>query len=1306
VCEFRLRRRASRAVLLVLLGGIASCCAVPSSAGALPLRFGSEGSGAGQIAAEAQGIAVDQESGEIYVADRENRRIDKFSGEGEFLLAWGWGVGDGHSEELQTCTTICFAGLEGAGAGEFGNLSAEGIAVDNDPLSLSHGDVYVIDAGNLRVQKFSPSGQFLTMFGGEVNASTHSNICPASEAASCQAGVEGAGPGQFEGLAGRAIAVDSTGTVYVGDRNRVQRFSEEGVQEGEVAIAGAGRIQNLAVDSAKDIYLWGGLQEGVHKYDPSGTPLGSPRDQAGFGEALALAIGPADELFVNDLQEVHHIFTFNPEGEQIASFDRGGSEENGKRGIAYSALTKALYILNQGAVRIVTPPPPGPFILLGSESASTVEPTSATLNVIANPEGGEGTQCRFQYGPTTAYGQETPPAPLEGAGFEDQPISAAISGLEPRSTYHFRALCENAAKETGFGEDQSFSTLPPVSIDSTSVTEVNATSARLQAELNPHGLASEYRFQYGTTTAYGSTIPIPDGSLAASSADVTVKNLIQELLPSTTYHYRVIAHNSLGETIGPDRSFITQGSSSILPDGRNWEVVSPPNKHGAPLEPITEEGGLIQSAAAGGAFAYVALGPTDTDPKGVRSPSDTQLLASRGPSGWSTQDIATPHEEITPFRAGFPSEYKFFAEDLSASAVEPEGATRLDPRNPANTERTPYRREADGSFVPLVTTDDVIPGAKFGGVEFRTATPDLSYVVLVSPQILTPGFQPGFEANGKPNLYELAGGKLTLVSVLPNEEAASETGLSVGVGHLDLNMRGALSRDGSRVVFETGEDLFMRELALGQTVQLDEPQPGAVGGAGVARFQSASNDGSKVFFTDTSRLTTDSTEKPGIEEKPDLYMCEVKLTAGQLSCTLTDLSVDPNPGEAADVQGEVSAIDASGTHVYFAANGVLTSTPNVRGEVAVPGVCDSKGTESSCNLYSYDTTTHQISLVAVLSSNDAPDWDGNGLAVLGNLTARSSPDGHYFTFMSKRSLSGYDNRDARSGEADEEVFQYDAQSGALSCVSCDPSGARPEGVFDPSRADFPGLLVDHPRSWQERGLAGSIPGWTLRSLVVATYQSRYLADSGREFFNSSDQLVPQDTNNLNDVYEFEPAGVGDCTTSQSTYHQSSGGCVSLISSGSSKEESAFLDASQSGDEVFFLTSARLLKADVDSAFDVYDAHVCSSSSPCPPEPPAPAAPCEGDSCQHPSPPPAETSPSSLTYKGPENPPPPAAAAPKKAKPLSRAQLLAKALKSCRKKKNKHKRVSCERQARKRYGAKKASTKAKSKKAAHRGGGHR
>src|SRR5262249_49500134 len=132
-------------------------------------------------------------------------------------------------------------------------------------------------------------------------------------------------------------------------------------------------------------------------------------------------------------------------------------------------------------------------------------------------------------------------------------------------------------------------------------------------------------------------------------------------------------------------------------------------------------------------------------------------------------------------------------------------------------------------------------------------------------------------------------------------------------------------------------------------------------------------------------------------------------------------------------------------------------------------------------------------------------------------------------------------------------------------------------------------------------LAANIPGWTPFSLNADAHQSRYLSDSGRLFFNSSTPLVPLDQNGAQeDVYEFEPTGVGDCSSAATTgsvvFDAATGGCVSLISSGSSGEESGFVDASESGGDVFFLSSARLAQAR-DNSLHLYDAHECTGVSP-------------------------------------------------------------------------------------------------------------
>ena len=165
--------------------------------------------------------------------------------------------------------------------------------------------------------------------------------------------------------------------------------------------------------------------------------------------------------------------------------------------------------------------------------------------------------------------------------------------------------------------------------------------------------------------------------------------------------------------------------------------------------------------------------------------------------------------------------------------------------------------------------------------------------------------------------------------------------------------------------------------------------------------------------------------------------------------------------------------------------------------------------------------------------------------------------------------------------------------------------------------------------------------------------------------------MAQDSNGTQDVYEYEPPGIKGpegnelCSEAAETYSPRSGGCVNLISSGKSTRESAFLDASESGDDVFFLTQARLSSIDTDNALDVYDAHVCTTALPCITYPPPPPAPCSGESsCKAPiSPQPSIFgAPASATFQGPGNLPP---APPVKPKPKSaeevRIEKLSKAL---------------------------------------------
>jgi hypothetical protein len=240
-------------------------------------------------------------------------------------------------------------------------------------------------------------------------------------------------------------------------------------------------------------------------------------------------------------------------------------------------------------------------------------------------------------------------------------------------------------------------------------------------------------------------------------------------------------------------------------------------------------------------------------------------------------------------------------------------------------------------------------------------------------------------------------------------------------------------------------------------------------------------------------------------------------------------------------------------------------------------------------------------------------------------------------------------------------------------------------------------LIDSHGVLGNYSVAADIPAWEASTLDNGLRQPRYLSDEGRLFFNSAAPLVPQDTNGLGDVYEYEPDTTGSCAQT--------GGCVQLISSGTSGEESTFLEADESGDNAFFITTARLAPQDDDTEYDVYDARVCNEADPCRQAAVTPPPCTSGEACK-PAPTPQPTNfgaPASGTFSGAGNLVPPAATPPPKAKPLTSAQKLAKALKTCHRDKSRAKRLSCEKQARKRYGPKPKAKSKSSKAKAHKGG---
>jgi len=1213
---------------------------------------------------EPSGVAVSQSSGDVYVLDRRNNRVDVFSGECVFERAFGWDVNAEKPEEvLQTCTTDCQAGSPGSGECQLTEpVSQGGIAVDQ-----STGDVYVLNQG--RVEKFTGEGGCVL---------------------------------QFAAAAAQSVAVGPTGTVYVGETGAVQEYGPKGEVGVRLELEGANGVTDLAINAGGEIYavegfscegptcLGDGETRPVRYYSASGV-LKEVFDVEEQGSARSVTLDPT----TGDVYVLHRLASgpsrfrrFNPSGIQVSEF----ATPNGEAvyGLAVSAKTGALYTRNNSdQVLVIVPPAPGPIV--SEELADHLEPTAAVVHAVINPEPagvcGE-THYTVQYGLNTKYEGVAPPEGTLPATFAQDPVKGTLKGLTPHTLYHYRFLASEECEvnpvgkpgvQTTFttkGEDATFTTLPPALVEEEFSANVRSTSATLHASINPLGTSSEYRFEYDTRPyalgegGHGVSLPVPDEQIGSGKTPVPVEQHVNGLTAGQVYHYRVVVTNALekapGEVQGEDRSFRTQtGGAAGLPDGRGWELVSPPNKHGAALFGANEYQ-FVQAAADGSGVVYPGSAPTEGRPQG--NGEHVQVLATRTASGWGNRDLGVPQAFPTGLQ---PREaYPMFSSDLSAGAHQPMGS--FDPALSSEaTEQGPYLRDsATGVFTPLVigcrpdgecpanrndTTEPFIPFGEetargyclnsFCGPSVRGATPDLSHIVLANG--INEHEAPLLLGTSAESLYEWAGGKLALVSELPGAKPAIGPflgGRSAYSSGAEITAH-AVSNDGSRVFWtESGPLLFMRDMTLEKTIEIGE-----------GRFEGANAAGTLVFYS-------------GKE-------CEILLGGKGLECRPVESEGKPvEDGKPSAVAGQgslaVLATSEDGSWVYF-----LEGT----------SIYARHGNETA-------------RLVASNIENIRPT-----AGILGTVPQedpwRASPDGEWFTFMSDGPLTGYDNRDAVTGQPVEEVYLYSsAGGGRLVCASCDPTGARPHGA---PPGHMP--LADYAVHWGEeenRLFAASVPGWTPYASTRAVYDPRFLSDSGRLFFNAVGGLVPRDVNGQVDTYELEPPGVGGCTTGTQTgtvlYSPAAAGCVALISNGESSEESVFEDASETGEDVFFLSSARLSTADLDGSLSMWDAHVCTSASPCVPAPAAPVPPCGIESSCKPSQSPQPQiygSPASATFSGPGNPapPPPAAGGKPRTAEQVRIEKLARALKACRRDKSKVKRKRCEKQARKTY-ARKATAK--------------
>jgi hypothetical protein len=662
-------------------------------------------------------------------------------------------------------------------------------------------------------------------------------------------------------------------------------------------------------------------------------------------------------------------------------------------------------------------------------------------------------------------------------------------------------------------------------------------------------------------------------------------------------------------------------SAPGLPDGRVYELVSPPFKNGNEAGATTNAfiTGAAQrygyAAPDGNSVLFEGTGPMGESP----SPDSVLFVAQRSSSGWNTRALApAAHQDGEPVgtlraQAG----YLDPSQDLSHAMVLAGGYTLAsEPSGPCEGKQQLYLTGSDpfvaATWLEQPAIDDPIEscesykesGAPVGG------TPDFSTVYFTYPGTLLPedasrapyahytGSADGFEAWG---FYEYHEGALREAGVLPDGEVDEFGAVPAASGHGKALAGNEVSADGSRAFFVSPDpgacegqmggqnnctlhppELYVREngektVLVSQSQlpgEVGEPAPGGplrmpnptrnVGPQDDGSYVFASPDGSQAFFQSEDQLTSDAPEGPPGDTSAKTYDFDVNTGA------LTYL-----PG----VVGQIVVAASDGSSLAF-----------VRPEMG--------GAPAELDLWSAGPNGGSVTQITQLPESGSVS------------EARMSSDGSVLVFETSSDLSGAFN----NGET-LQVYRYDVPANTLGCVSCAPPGVQ-SGAASMSSLQ--------PAETYEKRTA------TIQGVV----DSRGISSDGdRIFFDTSAPLVPQDTDTNAPEVEVKE---GEFERQGRDVYEWENGVVYLISGGKSPRNSLLLDNSENGGDIFFATTEGLVPGDTDGGYDVYDARVPHPGD----NPPAAAVRCEGSVCQGPPNVPSPlTAPASATFSGLGNPAP-------------------------------------------------------------------
>lgn len=735
-------------------------------------------------------------------------------------------------------------------------------------------------------------------------------------------------------------------------------------------------------------------------------------------------------------------------------------------------------------------------------------------------------------------------------------------------------------------------------VESEFIANATSTSATLTAIIDRHGSAVSYQFEYLSAIDYAANgeqfegldlpvaprrVPLTAGQLPAG-ASATATASVSGLQPDTGYVFRVVASSEcegagqpLCVTAGNASSFATYPQTGVgLPDGRGFEQVSPARKSGGevfPAEPnvnscLTDckppgaSGAPVypmQSAPDGESVVYEGFPFSTTEGSAVFN----SYVSRRTADGWQTTAKSPP---LLSTKNG---NHLAYSVNMTEGVIR-QGAPELSAQAPPGYGDLYLQTAADPAHpTPFVTETPPARSPDTWEIKYGGHSPDFQAHFFSANDGLTQETPfapaaPPVNSSGQ-NLYEWRGGSLALVNVLPGNTAAA-TGASFASASPDAH---AVSANGRRVFWASSGHLYIRE--DGEVTR--EVQH-------LGTFLSASEDGLEILFTDGCLYSLQTETCNDLTQGKGGFLGIAGANADLSRIYFVD---------------KASLSPEAGTGTCKEAEPVNTQARKEEKEGRVPPGL-------GCNLYLYEAGSG-TRFIATLTARDGIGGSGNlndwGKVSNEQRTAEASPTGLFLAFGSSVRLTNQNNFGPCGGTEKapcKEVFLYDSATEFLVCASCNPTGEAPLG---------PSILRR----------MNNAPDWIP--------QPRYLTDQGRLFFDSQDRLSPRDVNGrVEDVYEWEPSGVGSCARVN--------GCISLISAGTGSVDSNFLSMGEEGDDVFFTTRDRLVPSDEDELIDLYDARIGGGF---PSESEIPAAECAGEACQTPANPPAMIAPSSQLFTG-------------------------------------------------------------------------